>query len=156
MKRFITGTIAFTVLSANMAAPVFADAIEDTIKARQAYYRLIGFNFVQLVSMVKGEIDYDAEAAKNAANNLKTISTLHIAPLYPAGSDNVAKKGLTRAKPNLWSDYEGVKAIGGKWRTAVGELQTVAGNGKGALAPAVGAVGEQCKACHDEYRAKDF
>lgn len=156
MKRLLLKMIALVFLSASFTTPVFADAIDDTIKARQSYYRLIGFNFGQLVAMVKGEADYTAESAQNAAENLKTISTLHIGPLFPAGSDNVAKKGKTRAQPNLWSDFAGAKEIGGKWRAAIGELQKVASNGKGDLAPAVGAVGAQCKACHEKYRAKDF
>lgn len=156
MKRISATLLSMAILSASLATPVFADAIDDTIKARQSYYQLIKFNFGQLVAMVKGDVDYNAEAAQNAADNLKAISTLHIGPLYPAGSDNVAKKGKTRAQPNLWSDFEGASAIGGKWRTAIGDLQKVASNGKESLAPAVGELGKQCKACHEKYRAKNF
>ena len=156
MKRYLVKMLTLAVLTTSIATPVFSDTIDDAIKARQSYYQLIKFNFGQLVAMVKGEAGYNAEAAQNAADNLKTISTLHIGPLYPKGSDNIAKKGKTRAQPNIWSDFAGVSEIGGKWRTAVGDLQGVASNGKDALAPAIGAIGAQCKACHEKYRAKDF
>lgn len=156
MKRYLVKMLTLAVLTTSIATPVFSDTIDDAIKARQSYYQLIKFNFGQLVAMVKGEAEYNAEAAQNAADNLKTISTLHIGPLYPKGSDNIAKKGKTRAQPNIWSDFAGVSEIGGKWRTAVGDLQSVASNGKDALAPAIGAIGAQCKACHEKYRAKDF
>ena len=42
-------------------------------------------------------------------------------------------------------------------KTAVATLQTtVAGGDKAAVAKAVGATGKACKACHDEYKSKDY
>lgn len=156
MNRIFLKAAAIAGLSIAVATPVLADAIDDTIKARRAYYQLVFFNFGQVVAMAKGEAPYDAEAAKNASTNLQAISKLHIAPLFPKGSDNVAKKGQTRALPKIWEDFAGASKIAGDWRAAIDGLVTVAGNGKEALGPAVGAVGKQCSACHDAYRAKDL
>ncbi|MBA4783550.1 MAG: cytochrome c [Rhizobiales bacterium] len=155
-KSFIIATTAFAIVASSVATPVFADATENAIKARQSYYTLVGFNFGQLVAMAKGEAPYDAEAAKKAATNLQSLSTLDLLPLFPAGSDNVAQKGKTRATPKIWEDFAGVGKIVGDWQGAVSTLVSVAGDGQAALAPAVGAVGKQCGTCHETYRAKDF
>lgn len=147
---------AIVAVAATAAFPVFADAIDDTIKARQGFFSLVGFNFGQVVAMVKGKADYDAEAATKAATNLQALTKMHIAPLFPPGSDNVAKKGSTRALPAIWSEFDKIAVIIGKWQTSVDTLVAEAGNGKGALGKAIGGVGENCGACHKAYRAKNF
>ncbi len=156
MKKTLSLILLALFTSFTLYTPVQADALDDAIKARISYYRLTAFNFGQLVAMAKGKKDYNAEKAKIAANNLKIISSLNISAHYPAGSDNVSKKGKTRALPKIWEDGQGVGKIGTAWVEAVAALADVAGDGKAALVPAVGAVGKQCSACHEGYRAKDF
>lgn len=155
IKKFsmLASTIA---LAATFTTPVLADAADNAIKARQAYYQVVVFNFGQVVGMAKGEIAYDADTAKNAATNLQALSKMHLVPLFPAGSDNVAKKGKTRALPKIWEEFPAVAKIIGEWQGAIDGLVKVAGDGQGALGPAVGAVGKQCGACHETYRAKNF
>ena len=42
-------------------------------------------------------------------------------------------------------------------KSAAAELQkTVAGGEREAIAAQVGATGKTCKACHDEYKSKDY
>ncbi|MEM8839364.1 MAG: cytochrome c [Pseudomonadota bacterium] len=154
--KYLVGAAIAAAVSISVSAPSFADPIDDTIKARRAYYQVVGFNFGQVVAMAKGEADYDAEAAKNAATNLQALSKLHLLPLFPPGSDNEAKKGATRSLPKIWSDFPGVVEKVQAWQGAVDGLVAVSANGKDALGPAVGEVGKTCGACHDAYRAKNF
>ncbi|MEM8796000.1 MAG: cytochrome c [Pseudomonadota bacterium] len=155
MKYLIGAAIAAAV-SISVSAPSFADPIDDVIEARRGYYKLVGLNFGQVVAMAKGEADYDAEAAKNAATNLQALSKLHLLPLFPPGSDNEVKKGKTRSLAKIWSDFPGVVEKVQAWQGAVDNLVTVSADGRGALGPAVGEVGKTCGACHDAYRAKNF
>ena len=71
---------------AALTVPAFADAIDDTIKARQGYYKLVSHNAGVLFGMAKGDIPYDAEKAATHAGNLQTLSQLNASSLFPAGS----------------------------------------------------------------------
>lgn len=147
---------ALGLLVAGLAAPAFADAIEDAIKARQGYFDIAALNFGPLVGMAKGQVDYDAEAAQMYADNLSALASMHVAPLFPAGSDNVAAKGKTRALPKIWEDGDGFAEKVEAFTVAAGKISEAAGGGLDGLRPAVGALGESCGGCHDTYRAKDF
>lgn len=138
------------------AGPAFADAAEDAIQGRRGYYRIVALNFGPLVGMAKGDVAYDSETAQMHADNLAALATLNLAPLYPAGTDNDARFGDTRALPKIWTDQAGVAEKGQGFAAAVEKLAGAAGGGLDALRPAVGALGESCKACHDVYRAKEF
>jgi len=74
----------------------------------------------------------------------------------PPGTSNADLPGKTRALPAIWENLAAFQEKGMAYRDAVVALNTVAGTGAEALAPAVGKLGGTCKACHDDYRAKDF
>ena len=66
-------------------------------------------------------------------------------------------KGTTRAKPEIWQNQEDFKVKLTNMREALAGLQVAAGSGdKKIVAQAVGDAGKSCKACHDEYKAKNY
>lgn len=146
----------FAILAAAIlslpAAAFAADPVEDAIAARQGYYKLLGANMGTLAGMAKGKIDYNAEAAQVAADNIVTLTTYNIAPLFPAGTSSDDSMN-TRALPKIWQDFPGV----GEKAAALGEaalaMQAAAGQGADALGGALGPLGGSCKGCHDTYRA---
>lgn len=148
--------IAAIALAAVAAAPASADTIDDTIEARRGFFKLLGLNFGGLVAMAKGDVDYDAAQATSLAANLKALASMDPVPLFPAGSDNVAKSGKTRSLPVIWTDFDGFAGAHGDWKTAVDGLAAAAGEGQQALQGAIGPVGQTCSACHDDYRARSF
>ena len=156
MIKFIGKCMAVAAVSTMIASPVLADPAEKAIKARQGYFQMLGFNLGGLAAMAKGEAEYDAEKAKAAANNLDLLSQVDVVPTFPAGSDNVAKKGKTRSLPKIWENFPDFGAKAKAYREAVVALAGVAGDGKDALGPAVGALGKTCGECHNTYRAKTF
>lgn len=98
-------------------------------------------------------MDYDAAAASAAADNIVAVSSL-AQNHWPAGSDAMAIDA-TRAEPMIWDDLDDFAAKWQDFGTKAAELQAVAADGQAGLGPAVGAVGETCKACHESYRAPD-
>jgi cytochrome c556 len=137
-------------------ATAVADPLDDAIKARRGYFTLLGANVGPLAAMAKGEMDYSAETAELHASNLLAMATYNPVPHFPAGSSNDDKTGDTRALPVIWSDLEGFLEKYNDMTQAIADLQSPAVAGRAELGQALGKVGGTCKACHDDYRAKDF
>ena len=125
---------------------------ERAIKARQSQMTLYAFNIGPLVGMAKGEIDYDAQAAAQAANNLVTLASVDMAAAWMEGTDNFEMEG-TRALAAIWSDDPAKVVEKSKALTdALQALALVAGTDLAGLRGAVGPVGQACGACHKAYR----
>ncbi|MFK7859558.1 MAG: cytochrome c [Granulosicoccus sp.] len=135
---------------------IFADGPHDkAIKARQAMFQLYGFNIGILSGMAKGNIEYDADIAKEAAENLNAAANLGQSQFWPQGSDSETDGNIkNRALPAIWSSYPAILEKSEALTTAVAALAPVAGNGLEALQAALGDVGGSCKGCHDDYRAE--
>lgn len=148
--------IISTVIAATAATGAFAQSPSDVAKARRAYFTLVGFEMSTLGAMAQGKIDYDADVASQAAKDLAALTGYTMSDLFAPDTSNDDLPGETRAKADIWADMPGVQDKGMAFYQAVAELNGVAGNGLEALQPAVGKLGGTCKACHDDYRAKDF
>ena len=128
------------VLGASLAV-LAADAFQDRHMAMEE----INDAMKALGAIAKKQAPFDAAVVKtNAttiANNLKLASTL-----FPPGSGG----GESLAKPEIWTDA----AIFGKTmkdaQAAAVALQSV--SDEAAFRPALGALGGNCKACHEKYR----
>jgi len=141
---------------AALAAPAFADAIDDTIKARQGYYKLVGHNAGVLFGMAKGDIEYDAEKAAAHAANLEALSNMNASSLFPAGSSKEDRPGKTRALAKIWTTFPAIGEKSKAFGEATTKIAASAGNGLDALRADIGGLGASCKGCHENYRAKDF
>ncbi|MGI9407161.1 MAG: c-type cytochrome [Hyphomicrobiaceae bacterium] len=155
MKTPIKITICL-IMPTGVSEVSFADPLEDAIKARRSFYQVVSFNAGGLFGMAKGDIAYDAKQAQAYADNLKALSQLQNGPMWPKGSDNVAMKGKTRARPEAWTEYPVVKEKSAAWKAAIADLAGVAGTGLEPLRSKIGALGDSCKGCHEKIRAKDF
>ncbi len=147
MRKAIIAVIAVAIPTA-----VFAGPAEDTVAARQGFYKLLGANMGVFAGMAKGDIEYDAAAAQTAADNIVTMTSYNLGHLFAPGTSSDEVKEA-RALPKIWEDFPGVQEKGMDFVTAAMEMQSVAGNGKGEMAGALGKLGGTCKACHDNYRA---
>lgn len=151
--KILAAAAGITMFSTAIAGD---DPLEDAIKARRGYMQVVVFNVGPLFGMAKGKIDYDAEAAATYANNLKVAAMMDNGAMWPEGSDNEFYSGVTRALPSIWKNYPEVAKANQAWKDATNELAVVAGDGLDALRSKIGAVGESCKGCHDDFRAEDF
>jgi len=150
MKKTITVLAALAVC----ATAATAQDLPQPVKARQGQFNILALNLGVLGGMAKGAVEYDAEAAQAAADNIAAVASLHQAAMWTEGTDNMSIDG-TRAQPVIWEQMDDFNS---KWEdlgTAATEMASAAGTGQEALAPMLGKVGGACKACHDTYRAPE-
>ena len=93
---FITATVVAT------ASLAFAGSHggNPAVKARQSHMQLYQHNVAILFGMVKGSIEYDADAASAAANNLATLSSsINQRSYWTPGTSNAELGDETNALP---------------------------------------------------------
>ena len=156
MKKFAMLLCSIAVAGASWMAVAADEGPHDrAIKARQAQMQLYGFNVGILSAMVKGQRDYDADVAAEAASNLASLTNLGGSQLWPQGSDSeTAGNAENRALPKIWETYPEIAEHGKALKDAAANLASVAGNGVDELKGAMGGVGKSCKGCHDDFRAE--
>lgn len=154
---FIGGLLAAAVIGTTAISDENHDvkAIEAAIKARQAQMQMYAFNLGLLGGMAKGEIDYNADAAKAAASNLASLAKLDQSRMWPKGSDlETLGKDKTASLAVLWSAESTGREKGMAMATAAMAMETAAGDGLDALRGAIGPLGKSCGGCHELYRQK--
>ena len=143
--------IAAVLCWATTAPLAFAQQVkpENQIKLRKSAYALMNHNFGSLAAMAEGKKPYNKE---EAARNADMIAMLSDVPkgFFGEGTD----KGETKAKPEIWQKRADFDAKMDKMITEAKKLPQAARTDLAAVNKAVGDVGDACKACHDDYRAK--
>lgn len=151
-KHLIAGAIFSAALIALPAASHFDDK-EIPQSYRQSYFALLAANFSPMAATVKGEMPWDQTKMENWANDLAALSTLDVMRGFVDGSD----KGTTRAKPEIWQNKDDFNSKMEDLHQALQGLQTAtAGGDREAIGKALGTAGNACKACHDDYKSKNY
>ena len=148
---FLLGLATFVTFAQDMSK------FENQIEARQSFMRVYAFNLGLLGSMAKGDTPYDAQQARDAAENLLANSKMKNSAMWPAGSgaDAPGLGGVTRAKGVIWSSFPEVGEKHQALTDALTEMVSVAGNGLDAVRSNMRAVGNGCKGCHDSFRVPE-
>ena len=153
MKTLLKSGLVALALGTTVAAPVFAD--EAAITARKSLMQLYAFNLGQLGAMAKGEVDYNADAAQAAADNLLAAASMNQMAMWPQGSDNESMPGKTTALPVIWTTFPAISEKGQALVDAATQMAAAAGTGVDGIRGAIGAVGGSCGGCHKTYRASN-
>jgi cytochrome c556 len=150
MGRNMKKTIAFAFASAFLTSAMPAIAADETngvIVHRQGIYKSVSGHMHGLKSIIvlkngpKENIVYHAESIVAAYK--------HLGNAFPAGTD----VGVTKAKPNIWTDRAKFDAAGKKSFEAANAMVEAAKSGKADQAEAAfKALGGTCKACHDDFK----
>jgi cytochrome c556 len=127
-----------------------AQSAEDAVTYRQGIFQALKWNIGPLAAMAKGEVEFDAEAAKMRAGRIAVLSTM-IVEGFPEGSDMAAD---TDALLVIWENPDDYAQKAQDLNDAAAQLAEADLGGAGDLGPLVGQIGQACKACHDEYRAE--
>lgn len=152
MKTIRNVAIIAAAMATFAGTAVANDPMEKAIKARKAQMQLYAWNLGQLGAMAKGAVAYDAAAATSAANNLLAVVSLDSMTMWPQGSDSTAMPGKTRAKVEAWTTWPAVGKKSEDMVAAATEMAAAAGGGLDSLKGAMGAVGQGCKGCHEDFR----
>lgn len=151
--------IRFSALALGAAlittTPASADGhLEGAIKARKAVMQLYAYSLGALGGMAKGKVEYNAEAAQAAADNLVKAASINQSSMWPEGSDSTAMPDMTRAKVEIWKTYPEVAEKGKALVVAADAMAAAAGKDLASLQGAIGAVGGSCGGCHKPFRAE--
>ena len=146
VKRLL-GTLA---LGVTLAFPAMADT-DPAVETRQGQFKLFVHNFGVLGGMAQGRMDYDADMAQTAADNLFHLTRHDQGRLWPEGTDSMSIDG-TRASPAIWDDLDDFVEKFVALQGAAEALQAVAGDGPDEMRAGFGPVGQACQACHQAYR----
>ena len=146
MKKTALAALAVAVA----ALPVLAQQMkpENQVKYRRAAYQLMNLNFGSLEAMADNKKPFNPE---EAARNAEFVALLATVPkgFFGEGTDKD-----TRAKPEIWKNRADFDAKMDKMVSEAGKMPAAVKAGDGAFKKQVHDLGEACKACHDEYRAK--
>jgi len=134
---------ALVVLAGLGTTVALAGPIED----RQAAMKQNGKSVGVLVPIFKGESPYDAAVVKTNAEIIKQDFVKAFAS-FPPGSDKGPPE--TYAKPEIWSDPQGLRAAQESALKAV-ECLAATTDEKG-FKTAMARLGDACGGCHTKYR----
>jgi cytochrome c556 len=119
----------------------------EAIKARHEAMEAVRDGMMALSAIAKKEQPFDAEVVKaNAAKIAENLTKS--AELFPEGSGEGEVE--TWAKAEIWTEWEQFDEILKSTIQAAVEMQSV--TDAEAFVPALGAIGNGCKSCHDSYR----
>lgn len=150
MKRSLMAALAVAGLATALPAAAQFQKPEDAIKYRKAAFTLMGNHMGRLGAMAQGKAPFDAKAAAENAAVIEAVSKLPYVA-FLEGTD----KGDTKAKPEIWRNWDKFRTAAIKMQDEVTKLSATArapGLTVDQLKAAVGAVGGTCKGCHDDYR----
>jgi cytochrome c556 len=135
-----------------LAAPHFDDK-EVMQSYRQSWFALLAANFGPMVAMLKGEMAWDDARMSAYAKQLATLGAMDVTRGFSPGTD----KGTTRAKPEIWENTEDFNKKLAAMGEATGKLEAAVASGdRGEIIKGIAGTGKSCKACHDEYKSKDY
>jgi cytochrome c556 len=151
VRRSTRSVLAATAGAAlvGVLASAAPPAGSDPQKARQHAMEQIGDAMKTLGKMAKGQLPFDTKVVGAQATTIAERLG-EAAQLFPPGSD----AGETHAMPEVWSDRAGFEKTMKDAQAAASALQSV--KDEAAYRPALGTLGQSCKACHDKYRMPDM
>ena len=143
----VAATLAGVVVSLPAAAQF--QKPEDAVKYRQSAMFVMANHFGRIGAMVNNRVPYDAAAATMNAEIVATISRLPWAGFV----DGTAGSTKGSSSPKIWSERakfdEGARKMQDEVTKLVAATRT---NSLDQIKTAFGAVGQTCKACHDDFR----
>ena len=155
MSKFSCKTLIAASLTAVVSIPAVAhiERSEPLQSLRQSYFAIIGMTFGPMGDMVKGKIEWNDEQFAAWANDLASVSKVTVERGFAPGSD----KGKTRARPAIWENPEDFAQKLANFRSEAAALAVTATSGDKAAAIAqFKQTGGACKACHDNYKSRNY
>lgn len=126
---------------------------EEAIKWRQSGYGFMAWNMARIKMNVEGT--YNKDEVIKAATAIQAIANSGMGALYLPGTDKGTGWEKTRVKPEFFTNKDGVTKVAVAFNKEANEMAKIAATGDAAAVGAqLGKLGDTCKACHDDYKAK--
>ena len=139
---------ALAPLAAHAEPP--APAIDDPISLRMNLMSDVGATMGVMAAMAKGETEFNAGAAKAA------LVALNAAAMgFPAQFPEGATGAPSEAAPAIWENPEGFEAAAAKFIADTYQAKGMEVTDVESLKQAMGVVGANCRACHQDYRERN-
>lgn len=133
------------LMTATPASAQFAKA-DDAIKYRQSAFTLMTVHMGRLGAMARGDVPFDAAAAKASANVVAVVSALPW-DAFPPGSNT----GAAKVKGDPWKDAANFSKLQADLKAQTAKLPDAVATLDG-LKGQVGATSRACRNCHEQYR----
>lgn len=104
------------------------------VKERMDGMMVMGKAVKEITPMMRGKVDYDAEAVRAFAETLGEHSGAAMTRLFPEGTGGAPSV----AKPKVWTNWEGFEALAMQLQTLSEGLALAADNGVKGSGPATG------------------
>ena len=146
--------LLLALLTVTLAGTAVAQVkIDDAIKYRQSGYGFMAWNMGRIKANVEGQ--FNKEEVIKSANAIQAIANSGMGALYLPGTDKGTGWEKTRVKPAFFTDKEGVTKVAMAFNKEANEMAKVAATGDvAAIKEQFGKLGETCKGCHDDFKAK--
>ena len=144
MLRMSAALVATAVL---VSLAVASTTGTKAIKERHEAMERVKDSMMPFVSMAKKQKPFDAAAVQASAKAMEG-DLKAAADMFPEGSDKGDAE--TWAKAEIWSDHEDFKKMFQSSIEAAAGMKSV--EAEADLMPALGALGNTCKSCHDKFR----
>ena len=129
-----------------------ADDDNARVQYRKGVMSSVGGHMGALACHVKGQCNLDPKVLKRAAGSIAFLGELSIAA-FKVPTPTATEKTTSHAR--IWTEWEGFeKGLRGMSQKVTALKAAAATGDRAVMGPALGAVGKQCKGCHDHYREK--
>ena len=156
MKVGISSLLAVVLLSCSAGA--FAQQSgakpEQQIKWRQSVYQVLSWNSGRIKANVEGQ--YNKDEVVRAANAIAALANSGVGSLFGPGTETGKGWKETATKPEFFKNPQKVGELAGNFNREANELARIAATGDAAAVKAqFGSLSKTCKACHDDFKAKN-
>lgn len=141
---------AMTLIGAALGLSACSTPVDPDIKIRQDIMKNYGDAMGIMGGMAKEPATFDAEVFKTQAAYLAEDAA---SPWGHFGNS----ESVGKSTPAIWSNADDFRAEAENFQKVTAELNTTAqaATSIDQVLPAFGPVGDSCKSCHTNYKAKD-
>jgi len=127
---------------------------ENLIKWRQSAFQIVAWNSGRIKASLDGQ--YNKDEVLRAANTIAAVANSGLGALFAPGSEQGKGWHETSAKPEVFKDTKHFGELGANFAKEANELASLASGGDpAAIKTQYGKLTRTCKACHDDFKAKD-
>ncbi len=150
LGKAIAAAVMVAAASSALAQDLSEDQAKKITETRQGVLKVVGWSIGPMGAMVRGVIPWNQEVFAERAQRIAWMSTMLPDAFAP---DTSAFDLDTEALPVIWEQHQRFETLAGNLQASASRLAEVAAGGdEAASREAFGAMVDDCRACHDDFR----